>query len=185
MNRNLLLGAAALATVFTVHFAAVAAVPRVIMGIAMSRIADGEGPNLMKNAPPATAETRTVVRPSPDLAYSACVLDLTGGPVRLTVAKSAPYTSLSLFAANTDNYFVEDDRERQGAIDLVVVGPGKEVPPGLPRGVRVVHAPAMRGMAIVRRVIEEKASLPAIEAARRHSSCAPLSGKISVEALLY
>lgn len=176
MNRHVLLGAAALAAAFTVHFAAVGAGPRVIMGIAMSRIAGEEGPNLMKDAPPATAEARTVVRPSPDLAYSACVLDLTAGPVRLTVAKSAPYTSLSLFAANTDNYFVEDDRQRSGEIELIVVGPDSRVPPRLPDGARVVEAPTARGMALVRRVIEDEASFLSIEAARKRSFCVPYPG---------
>lgn len=177
MNRSLLMGATALATAFTVHFAVIAALPSLIMGIAMSRIAGEEGPNVMKDAPPPTAEARTVVRPSPDLAYSACVLDLARGPVRLTVAKSEPYTSLSLFSSRTDNYLVEDDRERGGPIDIiVVVAPGGAVPARLPEGARLVEAPAERGMAIVRRVIESEASLPVIEEARKASFCAPYPG---------
>ncbi|MBO6634493.1 DUF1254 domain-containing protein [Parvibaculum sp.] len=176
MKRVLLTGAAALATALAVHVAAVAAAPRLLMGIAMSRIAGEEGANVMKDAAPPTAEARTVVRPSPDLAYSACVLDLSEGPVRLTVRKSTPYTSLSLFAANSDNYFVEDDRMREGPIEVVVVGPSGRVPPGLPEGVRVATAPTERGMAIVRRVVEDEASLPGIEAAREHSFCVPYTG---------
>ncbi|MEP2827724.1 DUF1254 domain-containing protein [Parvibaculum sp.] len=176
MNRLALMGAAALATAVAVHVAVVAAVPHIVMGIAMARIAGDGGANVMKDAPPPTAEARTVVRPSPDLAYSACVLDLARGPVRLSVRKSAPYTSLSLFAANTDNYFIEDDRRRDGEIELIVVGPGGSVPPRLPQGARVVEAPSDRGMAIVRRVVEQESVFSGIEAARRRSFCVPYPG---------
>ena len=176
MNRLTLLGAATLAAAFTVHFAAVGAVPRVVMGIAMSRIAGEEGANVMKDAPPATAEARTVVRPSHDLAYSACVLDLERSAVRISIRKSEPYTSLSLFSALTDNYFTEDDRMRDGPIEVIVVAPGARVPPRLSEGARVVEAPTARGMAIVRRIVEEKAALSAIEAARQRSFCVPYPG---------
>ena len=176
MNRAILMGAAALASAVAIHIASVAATPHIVMGIAMSRIAGEEGANVMKDGAPPTAEARTVVRPSPDLAYSACVLDLSQGPVHLTVRKSAPYTSLSLFAANTDNYFVEDDRVRQGPIEVIVVGPSDGVPAKLPQGARVVIAPEDHGMAIVRRVVAAETSLPDIEAARERSFCAPYRG---------
>jgi uncharacterized membrane protein len=176
MNRLVLLGISALAVAGVVHGASVVAVPRVIMQLAMSRIAGAEGTNVMKDAALSTASAETVVRPSPDLAYSACVLDLTRGAVRLIVHKSAPYTSLSLFSAQTDNYFVEDDRYRNGAIELIVVGPGASVPPRLPEGARVVEAPSAHGIAIVRRVVEERTALLHIEAARKLSFCVPYPG---------
>lgn len=176
MKRLARMGAATVAVAFAVHFAAVAAVPRIVMGLAMSRIAGAEGANVMKDAPLATAEARTVVRPSPDLAYSACVLDLERGAVHLSIRQSEPYTSLSLFSALTDNYFTEDDRMRDGPIEIIVVAPGARVPQRLPEGTRVVEAPAPRGMAIVRRIVEEKTALSAIEAARKRSFCVPYPG---------
>ncbi|MGB3754558.1 MAG: DUF1254 domain-containing protein [Parerythrobacter sp.] len=57
-------------------------------------------------APRMTPQTQTVVRPSPDLAYSICLYDLTAAPEGLLVTMAAfdDYASLSFFDARTDNF---------------------------------------------------------------------------------
>lgn len=177
MRRAAFMAACALLIAVAVHLLAVWATPRIIMSLAMAKIGDARQYNTIVNAPLASDKSRAIVRPSPDLAYSACVLDLTGGAVRLGIPVTAPYTSLSLYSSATDNYFVRDDRETgAGVIDVLVVGPGGEIPAGLPASTLVVEAPAARGMAIVRRVVEEAAALPAIDRVRRHSGCARYPG---------
>nr|WP_245228698.1 DUF1254 domain-containing protein [Pontixanthobacter sp. CEM42] len=51
-------------------------------------------------------DTQSVVRPSPDLAYSACRFDLTQAPggIRVVMAAYDGYSSLSFFDAQTNNF---------------------------------------------------------------------------------
>jgi len=178
MNRKLqwLAAVAVLAVVF--HFAIVWAVPRAVMSVAMTKIG-GEGAlNTFSHPSRATDASRAVVRPSPDLAYSICILDLSKGPVRIEVPASAPYTSLALYSSVTDNYFVRNNREGEGLRDgemigLVVTGPGDEAPAELPEGFAAVASPTAKGLALVRRVIENDEAMPRLDEIRSHSVCAP------------
>ena len=67
-----------------VHFAAIYAVPRVLMNVAIDRIGAVGGVNAWRLGDRVTATSRWVVRPSPDFAYSTCVFDLSDGPVVIT-----------------------------------------------------------------------------------------------------
>lgn len=142
-----ILGAIAVAVI--AHFAYVNAVPRMLMSVAMTRIAGGEH-NAWRLAPRVTQESRTIVRPSPDFAYSACSYDLSQGPVRIHVAPWEGYWSLSLYADNSDNFFVVDDREVQGGVDVLVSRnrPSETDEPT----VRAVRSPSVRGIALIRRL---------------------------------
>lgn len=181
MNRKLqwVAAVAALAVVF--HLAIVWAIPRVVMSAAISKIGGDGALNAFAHQPRSTDKARAVVRPSPDLAYSICILDLSAGPVRIDVPASSPYTSLALYSAITDNYFVRNNREGEGLaegapIRLVVVAPGDAAPAGLPADVAIVSAPTAKGLALVRRVIENDAAMPRLDALRAVSVCAPLAG---------
>lgn len=178
MNRKLqwLAAFAVLAVIF--HVAIVWAVPRVVMSAAMTKIG-GEGAlNTFTHVPRPTDASRAVVRPSPDLAYSVCILDLSAGPVRIEVPASAPYTSLALYSSVTDNYFVRNNREDGGlrdgeVIGIVVTAPGDEAPANLPDGFAAVTSPTEKGLALVRRVIENDEAMPRLDEIRSHSVCAP------------
>jgi uncharacterized membrane protein len=177
MKRALTFIAATLVLSAIVHVAAVWALPRVIMSVAISKIGAGGGLNAFIEPPLATAAARGVVRPSPDLAYSICVLDLSRGPVRVEVPLSAPYTSVALYASQTDNYFVRNDREAgEKPLDIVIVAPGAPRPASLPAGVEIVEAPTARGLVLVRRVVESQAAFAGIDAIRKKSICAPVRG---------
>ncbi|ABS62463.1 integral membrane protein-like protein [Parvibaculum lavamentivorans DS-1] len=160
------------------HLAIVWAVPRVVMSVAMAKIGDTAALNEFTHPPRATDASRAVVRPSPDLAYSICLLDLSQGPVRIEVPASAPYTSLALYSSITDNYFVRNNREDGGLQDgemigVVVTGPADEAPANLPEGLAVVSSPTEKGLALVRRVIESDAAMPGLDALRASSVCTP------------
>lgn len=130
------------------HVALVRAVPRVLMDKAIERIGAG-GSNAWRLADRVTPESRQIVRPSPDFAYSACSYDLSGGPVTIHVEPWSEYWSLSLYADNSDNFFVVDDREVREGVTITLVQRGRAAPVDAPR---VVHSPSARGIALIRRL---------------------------------
>jgi uncharacterized membrane protein len=153
-----------------VHVAAVWGTPRLIMRIALNQTTKATGGvNTFLHPPRATAEARKIVRPSPDLSYSICVADVSRGPVRVTAPVTEPYTSVAVFAANSDNVFALNDRETGGRpIELTIAAPDQPVP----EGTAVVRLPSERAIILVRRVIKDDAHLAAIEAIRREARCA-------------
>jgi uncharacterized membrane protein len=159
---GVLLGAA------LVHVAAVWALPRAIMSRVLAVLAAQAGENSFVHPPLATAESRTIVRPSPDLAYSSAVFEVSERPLRVVVPLTAPYTSLSGFASDTDNFFALNDLTAGvDTIDLVLVGPS--TPRGGLEGLRVVESPSDRGVLLVRRVVPSAEAFPAIDAARQRA----------------
>jgi uncharacterized membrane protein len=167
--------------VFTVAIAAVVhvglmiATPRFIMGRAMTRIAQGGGVNTIAHARRPTAASRGIVRPSPDLLYSTCVFDLdaAGGALRVH-ASGMPdtYWSVSAFDDDTNNFFVENDRQARGAVDFIITAPGHFVDTTLP----VVTAPSMRGLVLFRTLINDETRLAEIDRGRRGAACEPFKG---------
>lgn len=154
---------AALITAFITHFAVLHALPRMLMSTAIERISQGQH-NSWRVAERVTPTSRDIVRPSPDFAYSACAFDLGDGPVVLRVAPWPDYWSLSLYAANTDNFFVLDDRETRYDARITLVRAGRPHPEGAGQ---VVESPSRRGIALIRRLAPDVASYQgAVEAAR-------------------
>lgn len=157
---------------FLTYQVTLAQAPRVLMTAAMARLAKASGPNAFVHAPLATEKSRAIVRPSPDLAYSSCVIDLSKGPVLVTVAAvPARYWSLSLFDSRTDVAFVRNNVEtRDDNFQLVVAQDGQSVPPGV-ASVRLKDA---KGIALIRILIDDRAVFPAVDRARRAAECRPL-----------
>ena len=151
---------------------AIVQTPRLLMAAAARRLAATGGTNAFAHGPLATAASRAVVRPSPDLAYSSCVVDLSDGPVRVGVPPlPARYWSLSVFDARTDVAFVANNVERGGQpIAVVLARPGQVVPPGS----TVVTLKDDRAIALIRALVDDRAGFPAIDAARRGAVCEPL-----------
>jgi uncharacterized membrane protein len=166
VKRALVWTLAVLAAAALVHVAAVAVLPYAIMGVAMRRLAAASAVNVWAHPPLATAESRAIVLPSPDLAYSSLVFDVRDAPLRLIVPLTAPYTSLSGFARNTDNFFAVNDRSAGAPeIDIVLVGP--RTPRRGLDGLRVIESPSERGILLVRRVVSDPAAFAAIDSVRR------------------
>lgn len=151
------------------HCTAIHAVPRVLMNVAMERIGEGQR-NVWRFGDRVTPESRAIVRPSPDFAYSACAYDLSDGPVRLHVEPWGAYWSLSLYAANSDNYFVLNDREARRGGDIVLVRAGARAPE---TDLRVVESPSARGVALIRRLAPRADDFTAAAAVARGDVCAP------------
>ncbi|WP_309623230.1 DUF1254 domain-containing protein [Novosphingobium sp.] len=173
MNRTLKLLALFGAAAAVGHVGLVLATPHVLMRAAMNKLG---GPDKAVNAflfgPRTTQNSRGVVRPSPDLAYSTCVYDLSNGPVRISAAPSPDegYVSLSVFAANTDNIAVFDTTRQPQGIVFVLAREAQKTPPG----VTVVISPSDRGIVLDRRLAPNAERFAAADAARSADRCAPL-----------
>lgn len=164
-------GTVALAAVF--HILTVFGLPYGIMDRAMAGIASQAG-GVNKPAYPdrATAASRGIVRPSPDLLYTACVYDVSEQPVKITSPVPDTYWSLSTFASNTDNFFVVNDRQaKSGRIEIILTADeNTKTEPGVP----VVITPSTRGIVLFRSLISSEESRAEIDAMRRQSNCEPL-----------
>ncbi len=148
------------------------AAPRVLMNAALKRVERLGGVNALRHPPMASAEARTIVRPSPDLAYSSCVFDLGEGPVVIEVAPvPAPYWSLSVFDARTNVAFVRNNRDSRGApIRIALALAGQQVP----AGIEAVRVDGARGIALIRVLVESRDRFAEIDRARRASRCVRL-----------
>ena len=168
-----------LATAVIVHVLAIWAAPYLIMHVLMN------GPvartmhmqNQAAFPPPVSAASRTVVMPSPDLLYSVCAYDTSNGPVRVTANPALPsYWSIALYGANSDNFFVVNDRKAQGQpVNLWLVSEGANAhAQAVPDGAQVVVSPSRKGFLLMRVLTGDYESEKAIvEPARRTLSCSP------------
>lgn len=163
-----------LALAMAIHALAVWAIPRVVMRMAMTRLAAAAPPapapatalapataaaSVHAVYPPmSTATSRTIVLPSPDLAYALCVYDLSQGPVDIDAAPEWPlYWSVALYAANTDNYLVRNDQEARGRpVHWRLLPPGTEPAQTLPDGREPIVAPASRGLVLLRVLVADR-----------------------------
>jgi uncharacterized membrane protein len=167
--RKYLLTALALAII--VHLAIIFAVPQALMNVALKRLSDGHY-NQWRLAERVTPLSRTIVRPSPDFAYSACPYDLADGPVVLHVAPWDAYWSLSLYADNSDNFFTLNDREAQTGADITLIRRGSRAPETTDR---VAESPSTRGVALIRRLAPTAEAFAAAGATARDDVCARLA----------
>jgi len=144
--------------------------PQAVNALVMHRISSGRGINTALPAPRADASARTVVRPSPDLLYTACVFDLREGPLHITAPVPSGYLSVSGFAADTSNFFALNDRQLlpdalgQKHIDLVLVADAATpLPATVSAATQRIVVPSRRGLVLFRLLISDDATLPALQ----------------------
>jgi len=160
----------ALALAVIAHVAVVKLEPYYFMRGAINRNIVKGGINKWFEAPRVTSASRTVVHPSPELAYSACVFDLSNGPVHLRVQPMDEYWSLSLYAADAENFHAWNYRTSPQGVDIWLVG-SQAVERQAPPGVAVVSSPSNRGLAFIRRHVVDDASWGLIAQARKLDRC--------------
>jgi uncharacterized membrane protein len=148
---------------------AIWAIPGLLMSVAIDRLASAGGVNSMSHGSLATPARQPVVRPSPDLAYSACPFDLNQGPLLIEISPVAGrYSSLSIFDGRTDVIFVRNDVQAKGQpYRLVVALHGQPTP----AGTEVVRSDTASGIALVRLLLTAPSELPQVQAGREKSSC--------------
>ena len=122
-----------------------------------------KGINVALPAPRADANSRTVVRPSPDLLYTACVFDLSKGPLHIRAPIQDGYVSVSGFGSDSSNFFAVNDRNTLAAADGrkrfdLLLTRGELVV--TPVGARVIVSPSPRGLVLFRSLVPEEGALP-------------------------
>lgn len=143
--------------------------PSFLMSRATDRVAVAGAWNALSFAPLANDESRTIVRPSPDLAYASCAYDVSKGPVVIeALPVPAPYWSLSVFNDQTDVAFVRNNRQSGNRpIRVAIVKPGVAAPAGY----EPVPVTADKGIALIRVLVADRAQFGPLDQARRLSSC--------------
>lgn len=143
--------------------------PDALMGLAFDRVSKVGGPNRFTHAPLATAASRVIVRPSPDLAYSSCPFDLSKGPLLIdAVPVAAPYWSLSIFDAHTDAVLVRNGvKAGSRPFRVAVMAAGQSAPAGY----EPVSVDGTRGIALIRILVGDHGHFAAIDRERRATIC--------------
>lgn len=137
-----------------------------------------QGRNIALPAARADASARTVVRPSPDLLYTACVFDLSAGPLHLRTPVPPSYLSISGFASDTSNFFAVNDRDAtvdadgHRYLDLLLVA---DASVAAPPDTRVIVSPSQRGLVLFRTLIPDEALLSQWQANfQQQQRCEPM-----------
>jgi uncharacterized membrane protein len=181
MNRRLaILVACTLAMGAVVHVAVVRLVPIAVATMFMSRVAAAHGVNHVVATALPTDTARTVVKPSPDLLYAACVYDISAGPVYVLIDPPAGYWSLSLFSRNTDNYFTVDGADVKGGRAELVIG-ATEAAAQAQRDfpdATFVAAPGASGVMLARVLVLDPAHMAAELAAQHSVRCEALTKRM-------
>ncbi|MEO1243811.1 MAG: DUF1254 domain-containing protein [Pseudomonadota bacterium] len=151
------------------HIATLQASPGIIMKVAMKKIAETANldANTFRLSPRVTPQSQTVVRPSPDFAYSICIYDLSEGSINLTVAPWPAYSSVSFFDAQTINFATV--RAEKGA-DILLTREYSNVSAG-PATERYV-SPTNTGVILIRRLAPTEADYDGVASIAAGDSCA-------------
>lgn len=179
MMRRWLANIAAVALIaVATHFAVFGGIPYVIMSRVMTRAAAQAGGTnaAVSGGRLPTAADRRIVRPSPDLLYTYCVFDVGDGPVLIGGTPSRAYWSMALYASNTDNFFVLDDRQAAGDSAMVVLS-SHEMLPRIPAGyksLQVIEPPSRKGLALFRYLVLDDSDLASAREMQRAVVCRKL-----------
>lgn len=164
--RNWPFFALALAVAVAVHLGTVHALPHFVMSRTLARMG---AVNTIHHGKRPDAQSRGVVRPSPDLLYSVCPYDLSRGTLHVSApVPPGTYWSVSAFDDDTNNFFVENDRQAKGRVDFLIVSKDFHGSGGLP----TVVSPSARGLVLFRTLVGDEEHAGAIDAQRRKANCA-------------
>ena len=161
-----------LAAASLVHVAAVQMLPRVVVHVVHRRLRQAEGVNHIHHAQLPDSTWHTIVMPSPDLLYSACAYDVSSRPLLVTAEVPQSYWSVSAFADDTDNFFVQNDRTAdRGHVRVVFSLQAGFKDPG---GGVVVKVPSSTGIILFRQLVIDRKDLAKAQQIQHAAACAPL-----------
>lgn len=172
---------ATLVVAVATHGVTLMTIPHNIMNDTMNEKFKALPRNEVFHAPPTTAESRGVVRPSPDLLYSICLYDVTERPLRLTALVPDSYWSVSCYASNTDNFFVMNDQQvKSNPVEVLLVG--KNMPYTDTGNAEVVVAPSDKGIVLFRLLITDEDELDDLIQVQKQVSCKVEGAPVQKEA---
>lgn len=151
------------------HLAVIYYAPSFIMSRATSML-EGRGAqlHLFELAERTTPQSQSVVRPSPDLAYSICLFDLDQAPSGLLVRMAATdgYASLSFFDAATNNF--KTIRGDGDGIEVRLLPPGSA-----PEEPQQIVSPTATGIMLIRRLAPTEDDYQRVASIAQGDSCVP------------
>jgi uncharacterized membrane protein len=155
-----------LAVAIIIHIITLLMVPVLIMDRTMAKYPVNQ---LMKGQK-TDAQSRSVVRPSPDLVYSIVCYDVSKEPIRLTArVPTDTYWSVSMFEENTDNFFVMNDRQaKSNPAEIVLVKEGAKVTDA--GNAQIVASPTNKGILLVRHLLQSDDKYPELLSIQKDSS---------------
>lgn len=151
--------------------------PTVIMHSALERLTQRYGAvtNMISHSAPVVAHERRVVRPSPDLAYSICVFDLSElEQLSISMPKSKDYLSVALYDHKTNNFFhLNDAQLSTDQATIRLYGPRVTIPKDVNQTVDdyALNAPTQRGLVLFRAVVRSANDWQRINTEREQLRC--------------
>ena len=159
----------------TSHILTLQAAPILIMKKAMTIMAERGVPlHGFSLSPRITPSTQTIVRASPDLAYSLCLFDLSAGPIVIKGAKWDGYGSLTIFNNVTDVIHIASLNISSGDTGGAILSLDKDkiAREGLP----VITLKSPKGIALIRRLAPTPYLYKQAKTLSNMDICASLAG---------
>lgn len=161
------------------HAATLISTPSVIMQMAIESLAArGVQANNFVMTPRVTPQTQTVVRPSPDLAYSVCLFDFSKNSSPLAIAASAwtSYGSISFFDSETNNFatvrvVADEDASQLTRVRLFPPDSKKREASAIEHHVK---APTQKGVILIRRLAPSAQDYEKVVAVAKFDRCVQL-----------
>jgi uncharacterized membrane protein len=145
-----------LAAVF--HLIIVALLPQAIMAYVSKKALKSlhASVNMALYRPRVTDDQKTVVMPCPDLLYTMCIYDVSQKPLRIKApAPKDTYFSVAMYASNTDNFFVANDRQlSRDSREILLIKKGASYAGS--ENYQVVVAPTPKGIILCRTLITDE-----------------------------
>ena len=155
-----------LVTAVIAHYLTLFLIPMVLMEITIAKTPI----NVLSFGTKQTAEQRYTVRPNPDIIGSVASYDVSMQPVRFTaLVPHDTYWSVSLFAQNTDCFFVVNDLQvSTNPLEILIMRQGMSCPEA--GKAMVVVSPTDRGILLVRHILPGKDMLEEVLQIQKQSS---------------
>ncbi len=155
-----------------IHIALIYSFPTLLMNkVILENSERANGTNKFAHIPRATATNKSITRPSPDIAYSSCTIDISQGPVKITIPATKPYSSLSILGTDTMNLLTINDQHATGEyIELVVAKAGQKTPPGI----KPLILASDTALALARYVIKSDENWKQLDTLRQSATCSRL-----------
>ena len=125
--------------------------------------------NEMIHMPPTTSDSRSVVRPSPDLLYSAVKFDVSKRPLRVSAPLPDTYWSISFFASNTDNFLVINDQALgRDRAEFILIAKGQRYPDT--PDANIVEAESNKGVILLRLLVMDQNRMDELVALQKRAT---------------
>ena len=177
-NRWMKIVLATLLLASVLHVVIASLIPHAITAVFIARVAQQAGTNRVITPPLPTDKSRQVVKPSPDLLYATCIYDVSGGPVRVSIAPPATYWSLSLFGRNTDNFFKINAADITNGKAELILGGAKDATDAKRRfpAVTFVQTPQATGVLLARILVLDPSNMSAALDSQKSVRCDAITG---------